>query len=488
MFLRKAQEDQLKKVLKSQHSEFFYMRGRRRIGKSWLLKKFSKENSRNVFYFTGKLDAKNQETIKEFSRTWSEFVGNQELLEIKSSLLSWQRIFQAITQYLEKHHSITNPLVLIFDEIQWLAKEGVGFCGSLKEAWITWEQTQSIKIIVCGSSNKFFQNKTGGEETILRGLSTRSAIWLKHIPVREIHDRLCEKWNRQEVVLLFLLCGGIPYYLNQIHPELGFVHAINRAFFTKETIFLDEVNEVLRMEFNAAGIKTAKMILASLANGFTTAKKIEKNIGIAHSSLLHIMEKMIDYDIIQEKQPLFHEKSKKPEKSYEINDFYLNFFFKILMIRENAIKTNKNRLLFSDVILKSDKNYYIENFTGAQFERFVRYVLEESYLDFDESDEPDMFKKLLLVDKNYTVQTYADRSCQIDLIVKHNTDRIIRILEVKWASEQSEWIHELLKKEYPHDPSWQTRRYLVCGYPLSTAFQKKAQQHGIECLSLEDLI
>jgi hypothetical protein len=242
------------------------------------------------------------------------------------------------------------------------------------------------------------------------------------------------------------------------------------------------------MEFNSAGVKTAKMILSSLANGCSTAKKIEKQIGIAHSTLNHIMEKMIDYDILKESQPFFSEKSKKPEKSYEINDFYLNFFFKILSVRENAIRTNEKRLLFSDLILKSNKNYYIENFTGTQFERFVRYVLEESYFDLDESDEPHVFKKLMLVDKNYTVETYANKSCQIDLVVEHNTDRIIRILEIKWASEQNSWIEEILKKDYPHDDSWQTKRYLVCGYPLSLSFQKKAQQHDIECITLEDLI
>jgi AAA+ ATPase superfamily predicted ATPase len=128
MFLRKYQERELKKILQSQRSEFFYIRGRRRIGKSWLLEKFSRENSENVLYFTGKLDSKSKDSMREFSQKWSEFSGNQELIEIRPSLLAWQRIFQAITNSLGKKYSKENPLVVIFDEIQWLAKEGVSSC------------------------------------------------------------------------------------------------------------------------------------------------------------------------------------------------------------------------------------------------------------------------------------------------------------------------------------------------------------------------
>ena len=56
----------------------------------------------------------------------------------------------------------------MFDEIHWIAKRNSGFVSKVKRAWLSWEKAGNIKVIICGSSNRFFDDKTGTASSILR--------------------------------------------------------------------------------------------------------------------------------------------------------------------------------------------------------------------------------------------------------------------------------------------------------------------------------
>ena len=134
-------------------SGFTFLRGRRRVGKTWLLREFQ-TTVPHCFYFMGLEDADDAETRRDFGEAWFEFCQDRALVELSNEFRTWHRIFKQITAYAEKLEDA--PLVLLFDEVQWLAKKSSGFISKLKQVWVDWQRLGKVKVITCGSSNKFF--------------------------------------------------------------------------------------------------------------------------------------------------------------------------------------------------------------------------------------------------------------------------------------------------------------------------------------------
>jgi predicted AAA+ superfamily ATPase len=236
-----------------------YLRGRRRVGKSTILQDFHQRKEFRLYYFSGILDESNLDTLRRFTKSWAQYSENTLLDKIRDKELNWDLIFQDIVQFAK-----TNTVHIALDEIQWIAKNQSGFIGTLKNHWLSLEATKNCRIIICGSSNKFFKNFTGGEEQILRGLKTRSDIVLPPFSLSEIHQKYGKNLKQEQTALLYMLLGGIPYYWNQLDFEKNFIQLLNQAFAESSTIFLEEVDEILRLEFNQAGVKTIKKILKTL--------------------------------------------------------------------------------------------------------------------------------------------------------------------------------------------------------------------------------
>jgi AAA+ ATPase superfamily predicted ATPase len=184
----------------NQKTGLCYLRGRRRVGKSTLLKDLSLKNS--IFYYSGKLDELLHVSLGRFAKEWSDFSGQEILKKIKITEMSWDLIFDNIVLYAK-----TNKLMLALDEIQWIAKSQNGFIGTLKNKWIDFEKTQNIRLVICGSSNKFFKDFTGGEEQILRGLKTRSDIVLQPFSMSEVYKYYLHHWRPEEVIFAYMTIG-----------------------------------------------------------------------------------------------------------------------------------------------------------------------------------------------------------------------------------------------------------------------------------------
>lgn len=475
-FRRLQEYRQIESAVEKKNSQFIYVRGRRRVGKSWLLEKLAKEN-KNIFYFMGASDAKVNVTMGDFAEAWALFSGDSNLHTIKKSSLNWSMLFKYILGYALKS---PKSVVIILDEIQWIAKEGSGFIGKLKEAWVSWEKSKKIKVIVCGSSNKFFINKSGGEEQILRGLRTQADIIINPIPFSVVAKKKFKKWKIQEAAIAYMMTGGVPYYLNQIDEGLGFIHGLNNAFFVKNTIFLNEIDEILRLDFNKAGVTKVKKILKHISLQGCSQKEIEKKSGVPKATVNEILNKLVEYGIVQALSPI-SEKVKAIQAGYKyvINDYFINTYFNLIEPIEKKINANQNQLLFSQNYLTSDKGYYIPNYTGYMYEKLVRTIIE------DRDMKRVVFKKLNLTDPDFVIKQHWDYEQQIDLIIEHKLDRISRALEIKWIPESKispdKVLKTLAEKMYHMSPYYIRENYVV----VSESRDSKKNKYVID---ISDLI
>jgi uncharacterized protein len=478
-FKRKRELKYLHGFVSEKKSGLMYVRGRRRIGKSWLLTTFQKEIG-HCFLFSGSGDSDTKSTIHHFAAEWHRFSNSEDLTRLRSPFLNWKVIFDDISRHIQTTNEM---LTLIFDEVQWIAKEKSGFCGKLKEAWVTWQKSGKVKVIICGSSNRFFSRKTGGQEKILRGLQTTASLSVEPLSLREIRTLCCVGWKPTEVCLLYMMIGGIPYYLEQIDSSKGFIHAINDAIFINRSIFIEEIDELLNLDFNQSGKKTVKKVLSCLGQDGATQEKIIRATGLPSSTVSDILEKLKEYNILFEKFPAHT----NPQRNgagirYHTKDFFLNFYFQVIHKMKTKIKRNEKGLLFPYEVLQSQTKFYIPNFSGKAFELLVRHVLETSK-DFSET----IFAKLLLRNSDYEILCYWNKQTEIDLIVEHRKDRLSRIIECKWGSPDTSWINELLGKIYNPPEHYHKKYVLISSETLTKPFMVKAKALDITLVSIEDL-
>lgn len=461
-----------------------YLRGRRRIGKSTLLKHLT--NSRkDTFYFQGLPDANDLKLKKEFALRYSAFSKSTYLNDIKTEKLTWPLIFSYIRKVATESNS---PIIIILDEVQWISKSQSGFLGYFKEAWLDWHETGLIKVIISGSSNKFFTKNISHTDAPLRGLSTFSDIWVSPFTLKEIAKYYFPSWTKEEVCLVDMMLGGIPYYLELIPKQTNFILAINEAIFQQKTIFLSEIDEILNLEFSQVSLRNIKLILSVIGLYGATEKKIVEITGLPQSSISDQIKKLLEYRIIEEQIDILAiKKNNRRGTEYLLSDPYLIFYFQILQSYTERIKQNRKGLLFNQLI-KSKTGYYIENFTGRSFENLIKRILNDR-----SHSEARIFKKLGLVSPEYQVSSYCDSLAQFDIIVDSEEDRELRIIEVKWISGKekvdSKLIEEFANKSI--EKLTTTNRKISKHLCLSLEYHKNLEEQGkklgVNIIFIEDL-
>lgn len=478
---RKKELAEIREVFDSRRSEFRVVRGRRRVGKTSLLQEAIKDRC-DVIFISGLEDITSDHKIKErFTSMLAEFSGNAILSSARN--LSWPQIFQVILEIAEKR----KKLILILDEIQWLARQGSGFLSDLKEAWtVKFQPSGKVKVVVCGSSAKFFEHKTGSVDSVLYKLRTMSDI---HVPPMTLSETglFCKGWNKQETVLTQMMFGGIPYYLDLIsEPQLGFMQCINKMAFTASTIFFDEIKETLKLDISS--LDRSIQLLHVVGQDGKTMSQIAEDSLVPSSTVDELLGKMVDYQILSKSSPM-GERSKTKDfgARYYIKDEFLNFFFNVLKKEERRIKNNvKGRMIFNNVL---KNGYYIENFTGKAFELIVRKIIERNL--------PARINRTLSIDNLTGYETgsfwkISGEGNQIDLIVDSAEDRCARIIEVKWSnqkvgSEKGNAVEQVLHRNFPNREGHKVSRFVVASSGFTEGARVFARKNDVGLIELNDL-
>ncbi len=436
----------------------------------------------------GRSDESNRAAMKRFAVEWDSFTGNRQLTRLRISELSWDELFGAVSSHARSCPSV---FILLLDEIQWMASKRSGFLGLLKENWGEWRKLGNVKVVICGSSNRFFQKHTDGEVAVLRGLRTQASIVVKPFTLGEMRAEWFPSWTTTEVCLTAMMLGGVPYYLENLPADDNFIRSINRGLFTSSGIFLEEIDALLKLETSTTGSRAkVKKILASLGETGASQAKIVGDTGLPQNEVHRILDRLLDYGLIVERRPLGSTSANRRGVRFAMTDPYLNLYFTVLSPLAAKILSNKDDLLFSSDVLGANQGFHIEGFTGAAFERLIGSVLERGRTDLS-AREPAIFEKLKLGSGAFEWGTYwSVGRTQIDIVVRGLDDREVRIVEAKWTGRTvdaaSPYPEQVLAKMY--DPAqWRMSFHLVLSAPHTRGLAQKAARMGITLIELEDL-
>lgn len=235
---RTQQANELKDALSSPAPEMVAVVGRRRIGKTFLVRRTYAKHI--VFELTGLQNGSKAEQLRNFELAMSRYFPEYSLGE---TLTEWLDAFFKLSRALEKSPG-HEKMVIFLDELPWLSSPRSGFITALGWFWNTWASQQHVVVVICGSAASWMIKKVINDRGGLHNRVTR-IITLEAFTLAET-EAFCVSRNirlsRYQILQLHLTIGGVPMYLDRLRPGLSAIQNIQQLCF--------ETNGYLRGEFD----------------------------------------------------------------------------------------------------------------------------------------------------------------------------------------------------------------------------------------------
>lgn len=468
---REKEQEVLQKALQSQEAEMVSVIGRRRIGKTFLIKSVYKDEI--VFELTGTKNAPLVEQLQNF--TYSLQLATDDALIVKPPE-NWMEAFFILINYLKKQPA-DRKYVVFFDEIPWLATHKSDFLRGLSFFWNSWAVNQNIIVVLCGSVASWMIQKIVNDTGGLHNRITRR-LFLKPFTLAETELYLKHRnitLNRYHILQLYMAMGGIPHYLKEIEAGKSATQNIEDICFSETGLLRDEFSNLYAALFDESNNHIS--VIRALAQ---TRQGIDRNtlIKVANVSnggtLTKVLEELTQSGFIEDYPP-FGKKIK--DKLYRLTDEYSLFYLEFI---ENTDTRGKGLWLQ----LSQTQAYKI--WCGYAFEsiclKHIPQIKKAMSIGGVYSEASSFSKK----------GTKTEKGTQIDLVLDRN-DQIINLFEIKFYNQiftiTKEYAQKLANKKQIFEAMTQTRKHLFL--TLITTFGIIPNEHSLglvdQVLTIDDL-
>lgn len=412
LFVGRTQEvSVLNTALASNRPEMVAVIGRRRVGKTFLIK--HTYNTRIDFELTGLQHATKLEQLQNFIFAYRNAFPD---LPIDEKPRTWLSAFFMLSKALESLPK-KEKLVVFLDELPWLGTKRSGFIIALGWFWNSWAINQSVVLVVCGSAASWMVEKVINDKGGLHNRVTR-ILTLYPFSLGETETFLKSKHihlSRYHITQLYMVMGGIPMYLNQVQSGLSAVQNIQSICFERNGYLRKEFDRLFVSLFDNANNHIE--IIRALANkkiGVTREEIIAKTKFSNGGMLTTILSELAESGFIEQ----YNGYGKKTRNQlYRLSDPYSLFYLTFL----EQLGANAN----SDFMRLSDLPNY-KSWSGYAFENICLMHI-------------DPIRKSLGIAGIYTtVSTFFAKAqndvsgAQIDLIIDRS-DHSINICEIKFS-------------------------------------------------------
>ena len=250
---RIEEQKELKSCLLSSKPEFIVVYGRRRIGKTYLIKEFF--NQKFSFYTSGINKGSNKIQLKNFSNALKEY-GLNEDFKIKDWLDAFNYLKKLLLQDNVYKDPSTNKKIVFLDELPWMDAKRSDFKAALDLFWNTFGSTQKdLVLIVCGSATSWIMKNmikdNGGFYNRLTRKIHLFPFTLKEC--KQYSDYLKLNYSSKQVVDCYMVFGGVPYYWELLDRELSLAQNIDNLCFKENGQLHDEYYALFKSLFSIKG-------------------------------------------------------------------------------------------------------------------------------------------------------------------------------------------------------------------------------------------
>ncbi|MFK7948991.1 MAG: ATP-binding protein [Saprospiraceae bacterium] len=406
---RNKEIKQLTEHLESDKSEFVAVYGRRRVGKTFLIRQVF--NNEFAFYLTGLANVGMTEQLTLFNAEMQTYFPHQtDLKPAKDWFTAFRQLMNALGEEKEGEKK-----VIFLDELPWLDTRNSKFLSGLEYFWNSWASARSdILLIVCGSAASWMiKNLLNNRGGLHNRITDR--IKLEPFSLSETETYLKHKnivYDRYQIITLYMVFGGIPFYLEKLKSNQSAMQNVNRLCFERNAPFRTEYENLYASLFNKFERHIAVVEALATKNKGLTRQEIAKFSKLTNGgSLTRILNELEESSFIR-KYRSFGKKDKN--QLYQLVDayslFYLNF------IQQSSI---------------DDDHYWLNMLETAKFRTWSGYAFEMVCLQHI----PQIKKALGISGVQTAVSTWQNKNAQIDLLIDRK-DRVINLCEMKFSIKE----------------------------------------------------
>lgn len=416
---RKYEQQLIKERCESGKAELVAIYGRRRVGKTFLVRKMFDDQF--AFSFTGIYEASRIVQLENFRAALQQYSG-QPIPRLKD----WFEAFAALRQYLETL-APTSQIIIFLDELPWMDTPRSNFISAFGYFWNSWASDQpNLKLFVCGSATTWMLSHLIGDKGGLYGRVSR-AIYLAPFTLGEteafLRDTKGMVLSRQQVLDTYMILGGIPYYLDMLEVGRPLDESIDRLFFAQGAPLANEFEFLFRSLFkDSKTYRRVVEVLSTKMKGMSRKELIEALKLKGGGQLSEILDNLLKCDFIRKYSAIG--KSER-DALYQLTDL-----FSLYHLRFVANSNGQDERFWSNMRNDGSRTAW----SGYAFEQICFHHI------------PQIKKTLGISGILSNVHSWACRPFvtadgsewkggQIDMLIDR-ADGVINICEMKYAKEE----------------------------------------------------
>ena len=399
----------LKSLEQADESVFVAVYGRRRVGKTYLIRHVF--DGQFTFYITGIANVGLQAQLANF---YAGLVRAFPWVEDKKMPNNWFFMFQLLITALENCEDAQK--VLFLDELPWLDEPKADFIPALEHFWNSWASgRRDVTLIVCGSAASWMVNNLINNRGGLHNRLTHR-IRLDPFTLTECEIFLRQKsatYDRYQIVQLYMALGGIPFYLKAVDTGKSVAQNINDLCFSQKGILRIEFDNLYASLFKNAGKHiTIIETLAKKAKGMERTELLKLAKLADGGTATKILKELEESSFIQ-KYPAFGKSNRYV--LYQLTDFYSLFYLKFI----------KNS---SDL----DKDFWLNSLDHPEIRAWSGYAFEQVCLMHLDKIKQALGISGIQTRSSAWIGETDGQKAQIDLVIDR-CDQVINLCEMKFS-------------------------------------------------------
>ena len=328
--------------------------GRRRVGKTSLIKEFCKEKP--AIYFSA-IRGTAGDNLEELSKAIHAY---------KSPESSHAPVYSSFSAAFEEITSLGREerLIFVIDEYPYLAAADETVSSRLQHIIDHVWQHGNIFLILCGSSMSFMENQVLGYESPLYGRRTAQykiqAMSYKDIKVFNPHLQPADQ------ALLYGITGGIPHYINKLDVGGSIDDALLDNLFEPSSYLFEEPENLLKQELREPAVYNS--IISAVASGASKLNEIATKVGMETGACSKYLNVLLDLGILKKETPAMEKQGRKT--IYVIEDNFFRFWYYFVVKNMSAIYSGRIHQIYEGTVKK-----YFSDYMGQIFEKMCKEYL-----------------------------------------------------------------------------------------------------------------
>ena len=440
--------------------QLYVLYGRRRVGKTALLREFCR--SRPHVYFQA-AQVPDSDNLSQFHAAAADALDESGLRAARFE--SWEALLGYLAQRADQR------LVVVLDEFPYLCEADPGLPSRIQRFWDHQGQQSNLMLALSGSAVSFMENKV---------LAGRSALFGRRTGQQELLPlplpaavRFFPGWSLADQFRAYGALGGMPMYLAQFDPRRSFPENVSQALLRPQSLLYEEPANLLRSELRDPQVYNG--ILEAVAAGLTRPNEIAGRVGVQVTALSHYLPVLQSLRLLRRTVSITDRAPDKRSRGrYFLADNFLRFWYRFVLPNRSLLEMD-----LGDEVWRNQVSPMFDQFLGATFEQACR--------DWVRAGGKERLPSPPLGD----VGPFWSRDVEIDLLCE-TADGGHLAGECKWSVSPvgPRALEGLREKTKSLPETWQKglRLALFSRSGFSDSLRERADAEGVLLVGLEDLV